>query len=80
MVLKIHYDAPYLSETQVRSLAERYFFLLRTLEYNKPIKSNVAIHTLCSFLKSVTSCAAEAEIGAIFVNFKEEKILCLTIE
>ena len=75
MVLNIHSDASYLSEAKACSRAAGYFFLGSTPMDNQPIQLNGAIHCLCNFLKCVASSAAEAELGALFMNAKEGKIL-----
>lgn len=80
MILNVHSDASYLSESRARSRAAGYFFLGSVPEDGKPIKLNGAIHTLCSFLKFVASSAAEAELGALFMNAKEAKVLRLTLQ
>jgi hypothetical protein len=36
-----------------------------------PIKLNGAFFTLCTILRFVVASAAEAELGALFLNFKE---------
>ena len=42
---------------------------------NEPIRVNGAIFTLCNVLKWVVASAAEAELGALFLNCKEGKII-----
>ena len=39
---------------------------------------NGAFFCLCAILKFVITSAAEAELGALFLNFKEGKVLRLT--
>jgi hypothetical protein len=46
----------------------------------KPIKLNDAFHTLCLILPFVVASAAEAELGALFLNCQEEMIFKSTIE
>jgi hypothetical protein len=41
---------------------------------NKPIKLNGAFHTLCLILRFVVASAAEAELGALFLNYQEGMI------
>jgi len=41
----------------------------------KPIKLNGAIFTLCNVLKWVVASAPEAELGALFLNCKEGKVI-----
>jgi hypothetical protein len=76
MVLHVHSDASYLSEPKARSRAAGHFFFGPTPDDpNKPPANqpprNGAIHTLCQILRNVMASAAEAEVGAIFVNEQE---------
>ena len=68
MVLQIHYDASYLSESKARSTAGRFFFLGSKAEPNKPIWLNYHIHVLCKIIDVVCGSAAETEIGGIHLN------------
>ena len=47
---------------------------------NEPIKLNGVVHTLCKILKFVAASAAEAELGALFLNIKQGRIMRLTLE
>jgi hypothetical protein len=80
MILNVHSDASYLSALNARSRAAGYFFLGSIPETNKPIKINGAIQVLCTVLKFVAASAAEAKLGALFLNAKEAKILRITLE
>jgi hypothetical protein len=42
-----------------------------------PIKLNGAIHVTCTILKLVAASAAEAELGALFLNAQEAKVFRL---
>jgi hypothetical protein len=69
MILAIHSDAGYLvNETKVRSRVGGHFFLSRD-EQNPP--NNGAILTIAQIIDAVMSSAAEAELGALFINAKE---------
>eukprot|EP00804_Cyclotella_cryptica_P008108 CCRYP_004594-RA/>CCRYP_004594-RA protein AED:0.30 eAED:0.28 QI:0/0/0/1/0/0.5/2/0/866 len=68
MILAAHSDASYLSETKARSRAGGHFFL--TENYEVP-RNNGAILTLAQIIKSVMSSAAEAELGALYINARE---------
>jgi hypothetical protein len=46
----------------------------------KPIKLNKAFFTLCTILRFVVASTAEAELGALFLNCKQEMIFRLTLE
>ena len=45
----------------------------------KPIRLNGNIAVTCAILKLVASSAAEAELGAFFLNTKESRIVRLTL-
>ena len=80
MILNIHSDASYLTEPKSRSRASGHFFLGWLPVDGKPIRLNGAFHTLCSILRFVVSSAAEAELGALFLNCQEGLIFRLTLE
>ena len=80
MVMNIHSDASYLTEPNARSRACGHFFMGWLPQDNKPIKLNGAFHTLCSILRFVVASAAEAELGALFLNCQEGMIFRLTLE
>jgi hypothetical protein len=70
MQLQVHSDASYLNEPKARSHIGGHFYMT-----NKPPKldliHNGAILNPTGVLKVVVSSAAEAEVGALFVNGKE---------
>ena len=68
MVLAIHSDASYLSETKPRSRAGGHFFM--SSDRQMP-PNNGPVLTLCQIIRAVMSSACEAEIGAMFMNAKE---------
>ena len=80
MVLNVHSDASYLSAPNARSRAGGYFFLGSIPQDNTPIIINGAIHITCTILKLVAASAAEAELGALFLNAQEAKVLRLVLE
>ena len=45
-----------------------------------PIKLNVNIHITCAILKLVAASAAEAELGALFLDAREAKLLRITLQ
>ena len=60
--------------------AERGAFFLGSIPRDgSPIFLNGAILTQCTILKRVAASAAEAELGALFPNAMEAKILRLTL-
>ena len=80
MILNIHSDASYLSESRARSRAAGHYFLGSIPDKNKPILLNGAIHSLCQILKFVAASAAEAELGAFYLNMKQGRIIRLALE
>jgi hypothetical protein len=75
MVLNIHSDTSYLSEPNERSRELRPFF--HGIHTNR---LNGAFHTLCSILQFVVALAAEAELGALFLNCQEGMTFKSTLE
>ena len=80
MILQIHSDASYLSEPTARSRAAGHYFLGWLPQDGQPIRLNGSIYTMCTVLKFVASSAAEAELGALFLNVKEGRVLRLTLK
>ena len=80
MILNVHSDASYLSAPRARSRAAGYFFLGSIPRDGYPIALNGAIQVICVLLKCVAASAAEAELGALFLNAKEAKIMRLTLQ
>jgi hypothetical protein len=79
MILNIHSDASYLSEREAKSRAGGFFYM--GSNNDKPNRlTNGAIIIISTVLKHVMSSAAEAEIGAVFLNAKEENVLRTTLE
>jgi hypothetical protein len=74
MILNVHSDVSYLSAPKARSRVGGYFFLGSLLHDGDPIKLNGAIHVTCTILKLVAASAAEAELGALFLNAQEAKV------
>jgi hypothetical protein len=68
MILAVHSDAGYANEKKARSRAGGHFFLSSN-EPNPP--NNGAILTNAAIIKNVMSSAAEAEIGALYLNARE---------
>ena len=68
MVLNVHSDASYLTEPKARSRSGGHFFMS---EDNQDPKNNGAVLNLANIIKSVMSSAAEAEIGALFINSRQ---------
>jgi hypothetical protein len=79
MILHIHSDASYLSENEAKSRAGGFFYMGNTTKNDKKL-TNGAILIVSRVLKHVMSSAAEAEIGAVFINAKEGAVLRTTLE
>ena len=58
MVLNIHSDASYLSESNARSRIAGHYFLVNTPEDNQPITLNGRVYVFCGILKFVVASAA----------------------
>jgi hypothetical protein len=76
MVLWTHSDASYLTAPKARSRAAGYHFLSTRPTHlpqasDPPPPDNGPIHVLCQIMRPVLSSAAEAEIGALFLNAKQ---------
>ena len=80
MVLNVHSDASYLTAPKARSRAGGHFFLGSLPKDGCPIMLNGAILTQCAILKCVAASAAEAELGALFLNAMEARIIRLTLK
>ena len=77
MVLAVHSDASYLSETKARSRAGGHFFCSKDEQYPE---NNGAILTVSQIIKAVMSSAAEAELGALYINAREAVPLRILLE
>ena len=71
MILNIHSDAGYLNEKKARSRAGGHFFLS---DIGESPPNNGAIHTTASIIKAVMSSAAEAELGALYLDLFKANI------
>jgi hypothetical protein len=79
MILHIHSDASYLSENEAKSRAGGLFYMGNNNKTDKKLTSG-AILIIGKVLNHVMSSAAEAEIGAVFINAKEGAVLRTTLE
>jgi hypothetical protein len=79
MILHIHSDASYLSENEAKSRAGGFFYMGRSTNTDRRL-TNGAILIISKVLKHKMSLAAEAEIGAVFINAKEGAVLRTTLE
>jgi hypothetical protein len=80
MILNIHLDASYLLEANAYSQACGHFFMGWHADPTKPIKLNGAFFTLCAILRFVVASAAEAKLGALFLNCKQAKKIRLPLK
>lgn len=71
MILHIHSDASYLSESKARSRAGGIFFLSDSPESGTVPPLNGAIHITSVIMKNVLASAAEAELAALFFNAQD---------
>jgi hypothetical protein len=79
MILHIHSDASDLSEKESKSRAGGFFYMGSNNKTDKKL-TNGAILIIIKVLKHVMSSAAEAEIGAVFINAKEGAVLHTTLQ
>jgi hypothetical protein len=79
MILHIHSDASYLSENEAKSRAGGFFYMGNANKNDKKL-TNGAMLIVSKVLKQVMSSAAEAKIGAVFINAKEGAVLRTTLE
>ena len=69
MVLAAHSNASYLSETKAQIRAGGHFFMASNIAVPE---NNGAVHTVAQIIKTVISSAAEAELGALYINCCKE--------
>jgi hypothetical protein len=84
MTLYVHSDASYLSETHARSRGAGHFFLSpRPKDPTAPPEVmptlNGPVHTMCKFIDVVVGSAAEAEIGAGYLNGQDAVPIITTL-
>ena len=75
MILNGHSDASHLSAANGKIFAGECFFVGSLPTDGKAIQLNGNIMITCKMLKLVAASALEAELGALFVNTKEARIL-----
>jgi hypothetical protein len=79
MILHIHSDASYISEDEAKSRAGGFCYMGNATKHPKKL-TNGAILIISKVQKHIMSSAAEAEIGAVFINAKEGAVLRTTLE
>ena len=80
MVLNVHSNTSYLPSPKALISVGGHLFFGYLQKYGCPIRLNGAILTNWTILKLVAASAAEAELGDLFINAIEEKIMWLTLE
>jgi hypothetical protein len=80
MILNVHSDASYLSAPKAQSRAGGCFFLGSIPRDSEQIFINGAIHITWTILKLVAASATEAELGALFLNAQEAKVIQLVLK
>ncbi len=80
MILNVHSNASYLSAPHTQSCAGGYFFLSSTPCDGSPIQINGAVYITRTILKLVAASTSEAELGALFLNTQEAKVIRLILE
>jgi hypothetical protein len=71
MVMNIHSNASYLSETKSRSRSCGHFFVGWMPKNDKPIQLNGAFYVSMTILPFVVASAAEAKLRALFHNCQD---------
>jgi hypothetical protein len=85
MALHVHSNALYLSEPEVRSRAGGHHFLSSrptnptTKAPSRQPTNNASIHAECSVLRNAMASAAEAEIGALYINNQTAEVFRTTL-
>jgi hypothetical protein len=74
-VLNAHSDVSYLSAPNAQSCAGDYFFLSSTPRDGSLIQINGAVHVTCTIYKLVVASAAKAELGTLFLNAQEARVI-----
>ncbi len=68
MILAVHSNASYLNERKSQSRAGGHFYLSNNVPYPP---NNGAILNIAKLIDGIVSSAAEAELGALFMNARE---------
>ena len=71
MVLNVHSDDSCLSSSKDRSRVGGHFFLSKKISEGQQISHNGAILVIASILKNLMASAVEADLGGLFLNYKE---------
>jgi hypothetical protein len=79
MILYIYSDASYLLEREAKRRSWGFFYMGNSADTANKL-TNGALLIIRTVLKHVMSSAAEAEIGAVFINAKEGAVIRTTLE
>ena len=79
MIHNVHSDAIYVSAGRARRHTGAYVFLGSISRNGAPIRLNGNSAIACAILKTVAASAAKAEVGALFVNAKEARVIRLIL-
>ena len=79
MVMNVHSDASYLSESKARSRTCGHFFMGWKPVDDAPIQLNGAFFVNTTIMRFVVASAAEAELGALFRNCQDGIIFRMTL-
>ncbi len=79
MVMNIHLDASYLSETKARNRACGHLFMGWMPKNGEPTRLNGAFYTNTTILRFIVASAAEAKLSALFHNCQDGIIFCQTL-
>ena len=77
MVLAVDSDASYLIEPKARSRAGGHFYMSNNATYPE---NNGPVLNVARIIKSVMTSAAEAEMGALYINAREAVPMRITLE
>jgi hypothetical protein len=80
MILTIHSDASYLSESEARARVGGIFYLSCPYQPDAPVATNGAIHITSVIVKHVMASAAEAKLAGLFYNDQEACSFRTTLE
>jgi hypothetical protein len=77
MVLVVHSNASYLSKPKARSCTGSHFFMSSN---TKDPANNGAVLNIAQLIKAVISSAAEAKLGALYINARKAVLQCQLLE
>ncbi len=80
MIMNVHSDILYLSESDARSRACGHIFMGWSPVNGDPTHLNGTFFTQCVILQFVIALAAEAELDTLLLNCKEGMIICLSLK